>query len=281
LTEEIRRRLELAQAIAPVYAADRDVAAVIVGGSVARGTADRFSDLELGIFWATDPTAERCAALAAQAGATGHRAYPPAPGSDWWEEECTVDGLKVDLLHATVGTTERLLADVTRRHDTTPTKLVITGVIQGAIPLAGQPLVERWRRAATYPDGLAVAVVRAHLGFGPTSYLRMLAERGDVLLLYDLFGRAVAMLIAILQGLNRVYPPSTDLKWLRWVADQIPVSPDRFLDRCECLFHDDPVSTVDELHALIEETLALVEAALPDIDTGPVRDRIAQRRQVW
>lgn len=281
LNEECRRRLALADAIARVYAADRDVAAVIVGGSVARGNADRFSDLELGIFWASEPTDGRRAALAAQAGASGRRAYPPLPGNTWREEDFARDGLKVDLLHATVAETERLLADVTLRHDTTATKLVIAGVLRGAIPLAGQPLVECWRSAATYPDGLAAAVVRTHLGFGPTSYLRVLAERGDVLLLYDLFGRAVRMLVAVLQGLNRVYPPATDLKWIRWTTGQFAISPDRFLDRCERLFHDEPVSAVDELHALILETVAFVEAEVPAIDTGPVRERIAQRRAVW
>ncbi len=281
LNEEVRRRLDVAHCIAPIYAADSDVAAVIVGGSVARGTADRFPDLELGIFWTGEPRGERCAALAAEAGATGRRTYPPAPSSHWWEEDFTHEGLKVDLLHATVADTERLLADVTVRFDTKPTKLVITGVLRCAIPLAGNSLVEHWRHAATYPDGLAAAVVRAHLGFGPTSYLRMLAERRDVLLLYDLFGRAVQMLVAILCGLNRVYPPATDLKWTRWVADQFIVAPAHVLDRCERLFHDDPVDAVAELHALIQETLALVEAHLPDVDTSPIRARIDRRRHIW
>jgi len=61
LNAECRRRLDVAGTVAPIYAADRDVAVVIVGGSVARGTADRFSDLELGIFWSTAPALERCA----------------------------------------------------------------------------------------------------------------------------------------------------------------------------------------------------------------------------
>ncbi len=281
LNEEVRRRLDVARGIAPIYAADENVAAVTVGGSVARGTADRFSDLELGIFWITEPTNERCAVLAAAAGATGRRTYPPAPGTHWWEEDFAREGLKVDLLHATVADTERLLADVTTRFDITPTKLVIAGVLHGALPLAGHPLIERWRHATAYPDGLAAAVVRAHLGFGPTSFLRILAERGDVLLLYDFFGRAVQMLVAILRGLNRVYPPATDLKWARWVAAQLTLAPVDFLDRCERLFHDDPVDAVAELHALIGETLALVEANLPEVDTSAVRDRIDRRRHVW
>lgn len=271
----------MARAIAPVYAADPGVAAIIVGGSVAQGTADRFSDLELGIFWTAPPSEPRCAALATSAGATGRRTYPSAPGNTWWEEDFTRDGLKVDVLHATRADTERLLDDVTVRFDTTQTKLVVTGVLANAIPLAGTPLVNDWRNRATYPEGLAAEVIRAHLGFGPTSYLRMLATRGDVLLLYDFFGQAARMLVAILQGLNRVYPPDTNLKWLRWSTERLTLAPERFSARCLDLFHTDPVSAVDALHDLILETLALIDQEIPGIETAPVRDRIVQRRLVW
>lgn len=44
-------RYKLAQQVAPIYAANPHVAAVLVGGSTARGHAGRFSDIELGVFW--------------------------------------------------------------------------------------------------------------------------------------------------------------------------------------------------------------------------------------
>lgn len=49
-------RYKLAQQVAPIYAANPHVAAVLVGGSTARGHADRFSDIELGVFWHQEPT---------------------------------------------------------------------------------------------------------------------------------------------------------------------------------------------------------------------------------
>jgi|SRR5215207_3995785 len=109
----------------------------------------------------------------------------------------------------------------------------------------------------------------------------MLAERGDVLLLYDFFGQATRLLVAILRGLNRVYPPDTNLKWMHWTIDRLTIAPDRFLGRCLGLFHTDPVTAVDALHDLILETLALIDRELPDIATAPVRGRISQTRQVW
>jgi predicted nucleotidyltransferase len=58
-------RQEFARRIAPAYAANPNVAAIVLGGSSARGHADRYSDIEIGIFWHQPPTeAERQAAVA-------------------------------------------------------------------------------------------------------------------------------------------------------------------------------------------------------------------------
>jgi predicted nucleotidyltransferase len=43
-------RLEMARQIMPVYAANPKVAVVAVSGSVGRGWADRYSDIELDVY---------------------------------------------------------------------------------------------------------------------------------------------------------------------------------------------------------------------------------------
>ena len=49
-------RYALAQKLAPYYCANPNVAAVAVEGSVARGYADRSSDIDLVVFWTKPPT---------------------------------------------------------------------------------------------------------------------------------------------------------------------------------------------------------------------------------
>ena len=51
-----RWRIELARDIALAYSANPAVAAVEVGGSTARGSADAHSDIELGVFWHGQPS---------------------------------------------------------------------------------------------------------------------------------------------------------------------------------------------------------------------------------
>ena len=53
-------RLALARQIGATYALNPNVAVVCVAGSVARGWADRYSDIELDVYWSTPPSdAER------------------------------------------------------------------------------------------------------------------------------------------------------------------------------------------------------------------------------
>ena len=48
--------LELARRAAPVYAATGNVSAVLAAGSVGRGRADAYSDLELDVYWQAPPS---------------------------------------------------------------------------------------------------------------------------------------------------------------------------------------------------------------------------------
>lgn len=48
--------LILAQYIVSAYMDNPNVKAIIVGGSVSRGYADTYSDLEIGVFWAQPPS---------------------------------------------------------------------------------------------------------------------------------------------------------------------------------------------------------------------------------
>ena len=56
MNEASAGRFALAQQLAPHYSASPKVAAVAVAGSVARGDADRFSDIDLAVFWVAAPT---------------------------------------------------------------------------------------------------------------------------------------------------------------------------------------------------------------------------------
>jgi predicted nucleotidyltransferase len=62
VTEAARWRRQMVRPVLDRYAAVDGVDAVMLGGSTARGDADRWSDVEVGVFWRRAPTtAERLA----------------------------------------------------------------------------------------------------------------------------------------------------------------------------------------------------------------------------
>jgi predicted nucleotidyltransferase len=69
MTQVSQGGLAIANHIAAAYRENPNVLVVMVSGSVARGHADTYSDLEIGVFWAHPPSdAERKTAIARTGG---------------------------------------------------------------------------------------------------------------------------------------------------------------------------------------------------------------------
>jgi len=182
VNEASRGRLALAQKIAPVYAEDPRVQAVVVAGSVSRGCADRYSDIELGIFWDALPTEGERRAAVARAGGDLWHVFPCDAATEQWGEDYYVANVKIDARSATVRSVDQWLGDVLDRHEVEIPKQHLISALQHAIPLHGVPVVQRWqRRIASYPDELGRAMVQQYLRFNPIWGPEMLVERGEIL----------------------------------------------------------------------------------------------------
>jgi predicted nucleotidyltransferase len=280
LNLESETRLRVATGLARTYAGLGDVAAIIVGGSVARGWADRWSDVELAIYWTSLPTLDRLATLAHRAGVSDIRVFTDDPQAGV-DEEWTVDGLKIDLVHRTTATVDQVIHDVIDCVDPTWPKQAHLHLLQTGIVLHGTGWTDDLRTRTAYPPELALYMVRKHLRFGPRDWLEMLAERNDVVYLYSLCCEVERRIVGTLLGVNRTFPPTGDLKWLVRVARDLPIAPADLADRLTSVFGTDPPTGVRMLHDLVEETIAIVEWHMPEIDTTPVRERLAQRRPRW
>jgi predicted nucleotidyltransferase len=182
MNEASRWRLAMARAIAPVYTTDPRVRTVIVAGSVARGFADAFSDVEIGLFWEELPTPGELRAAMERARGTDWELDPYDPHEDVWYEEYVAGGLKIDLRHMAVARMEEALAAVVDEGDLSRSeRQQILFAVQHSVPLHGALSIETWRaKAARYPDRLAHAMVDQHVAFPPWWSVSMYAERGDL-----------------------------------------------------------------------------------------------------
>jgi hypothetical protein len=264
-------RLAMARKIAPVYTGNPKVGAVIVGGSVARGYADQYSDVEMGVFWADLPTAEELrAAMERSRGTAGELDPYDADREDVWYEEYGVDGLKVDLRHMPVARMSQVLTDVIERGDLSEERQQIISAMQHGVALHGASRIEGWQaRAAHYPESLARAMVRKHLALPPWWSVPMMAERGDLPLVYGAFKEATERIFGALVGLNRVYHPG--LKWLDRTLTTLPIAPPDLAARLKQVFRTEPRAGAEQMQAIVEETFGLVEQQMPDGEITEMR----------
>ena len=272
----IERRRAIAGRAAQPYADNPAVAAVLLAGSVARGLADAFSDIELDIYWRRPPSDEE--RIATVEGAGWERVYAEEDEHEW-ADGYRIDGVKVDAGNFLTSTIDEYLTAALEHADTEPELQVrITALLQGQ-PLHGVRLIGAWRdRCATYPPSLAMAMVAKGLALRPRERLDMLVARGDVLLLHrDLVDNLQGLLDALF-GLNRVFTPPPFHKWLEWEASLIAHKPDDLTRRIRRLLTATPRDAVDEVCALAEETFDLVAAHLPEFRIAPVRQAFAFRR---
>ncbi len=288
-------RQEIAREVAPFYAANPNVAAILIGGSVARGHADEYSDIELGVFWHTAPTdIERQRASEQIQNAQIHgdlvRLYPyDAAEAVWWDDymigRVTPDqpksGVLVEVVHYTVAFINHTLDSVLYQHNADETKHnLLAGILDG-IPLSGIDFIVRWKaRAADYPDALALAVVQRYATIDHFWRWQMFLHRNEnLLLLYQSFTQVEQKLLHVLLGINHVY--YFGFKWLDVVVDRLSIAPPDLAQRLKQVYQAPPAEGARQLAVLVEETYDLIEQHLPTVDVDWLRRVFRYQRPVW
>src|SRR2546421_4403576 len=105
MNEASAGRLALAQQLAPYYRANPKVAAVTVEGSVARGYADRFSDIDLVVFWSEPPTEKERRDIIKRARGRHVQLFPSHEDEPCWSDSYDVGAGAIDVRHVGVEAT--------------------------------------------------------------------------------------------------------------------------------------------------------------------------------
>jgi hypothetical protein len=283
-----RTRRDHAIRIAATYAAEAKVAAVVLGGSTARGEADRFSDLEIGVFWLDAPTDDERGAAIERARGDLEQLYPYDPVERAWFDDWKVGrrggvpktGISVDMVHVTTETVEWALEAALERHDPADAIQVLLAALVDGVPLHGEDLLGRWRAAAAdYPPGLARAVVAAHAQIDHFWRFEAFRARDNPVLAYrgvvDVHERLLRTLLAV----NRVY--FFGFKSLDPIAARLDVAPPDLLGRIRRAYRGDLTEAERVVAGLVEETYDLVERHVPGVDVERLRAIFRYRRPLW
>ncbi|GBF08239.1 nucleotidyltransferase domain-containing protein [Deinococcus aerius] len=281
----------MAAGVAQTYARNPNVVAVLLGGSSARGHADRFSDIELGVFWEAEPGEDERAAIVQDVGGDLHRLYPRE--GDAWEDTFFMgraapgaekSGVLTEVVNMRVDAAERTLDDVLLTFDTDEGKLNLVAALLDGAPLHGKDLLMQWQaRAAAYPDGLVRALVKRYAPIDHFWRWEMYLERGENLWgLHQHFGWVQRRLLHVLLAVNRVYFFS--FKWLDVVLERLVVAPQKFAERFKRVNHLPPKEAAAELSRLVDEVYDLLERHVPGMtpaDVARLRHFFHYRRPLW
>lgn len=268
-------RLEAARQIARRLRGFEGLRAIIVAGSVARGYADEYSDLELPLFWDELPSDATRHAVIQALEADFLRPYNgPAQ-----EDNLLINDFQVDLWQCSVPFEEDTLDDVLLRYATDLGASNFMDTVRTCIPLAGEALIANWKqRAGAYPEPLALRNLQEQLPHFEIGHLMIHALRDNPALVYERISDLQQHLFLVLLALNHAYFPGP--KWLYRTIEALPVQPAQAAQRMRQVFQLGQVQAVQAMIDLLRETLTLVEQAYPQIDIAPALRALMPRRVV-
>lgn len=280
MNPETRRRRDLALRITAALRAHTAIRAALLVGSAASDDADGLSDLDLITYH--DELPDERALAAVRTVLSDPRAEPLGGTRDdgTFSETWHIDGVECQVAFHTIAKQERNLAVVLDEHEpATPLHKAMSGLLEGIV-LHGEDVVAVWkRRAAGYPDDLARTVVAHHLRFFPLWYVGERLARSDALPWhYQARVEALQNLLGILAGLNRLYYSTFQFKRMRRFIASMRHAPTALADRLERVLLADSPQAGLELEALVRETLALVDAHMPEISTETARKYLGRHQ---
>jgi predicted nucleotidyltransferase len=272
VTPESLRLRELAHRIVAAVVPSTGAAGALLTGSAGEGSADRFSDLDLLFYYERLP--EPAAFRQVLDGLGAAYLLPIGEATEEsFADAYLMDGVQVQTGGSAVSNVERQLDRVLAGTEPgEPSTKLAMGLLHG-LPLHGDELLRRWReRAAAYPDELARRTIEKHLAVFPywRAVEHMAARDARLWEVQSLLDGAFAVL-AVLSGLNRVYFTTFQFKRMRQHVAAFEAAPSRLAERLESLFDLDPARAAEELRTLFDETLALVEARMPEVDAARAR----------
>ena len=291
MTERESWRHGIAQALADSFAVNPAVDAVFLGGSTARWQDDRYSDIEIGVFWKRDTAkAERAQAIAAAGGDLHGQSEREGI---YWEDSLFAgrdatntpkSGQFVEISHVRSREIDQILGRLETDPDADDDTLNLLSGIADAVALHGTELIARWRSAArSYPDELVRAVIRRH---GQIEFFwrwEMLVARGNhpgpvQAHFWAIQQHVLQMLLAV----NRRNP--LGYKFLDSIIERCVVAPTSFAGRFESVSTLPPELAARELQSLVLETYDLVEQHVPSLDPALIqqwRTWFVYQRPFW
>jgi hypothetical protein len=239
--------------------------AILLTGSVARGDADEYSDVDLILYYEALP--DETGRESIRAGIGGGDRQVIGAEETGFVEQYLVDATYCQLAHVTIEGWERELGQAVAGEDSElPLGKMVSGLLEGDA-LHGSELIDAWRARAVHSDALARTLVERHWTFFPLWFFeRSFPPRDAPIFTREELVRAAYALLEVLAAVNGVWFSRFQLKRTREVTEKLTIVPERLYERLLVLVSGELDAAVLELESLVGETQAIVAEHVPDAE---------------
>ena len=267
MSDSTNRLRALARRVSNAYLAHSRPDAILLVGSAGRGDADRYSDLDLLLYYEEATSEAALAAARAELGAEPARllTLPEEEGS--FGERYDLEGIQCQLAHVTVAQFEheidQLVVDLELNEELPK---IMTGLMEG-FPLHGEERIGEWRGRAAYTEHLQRAMIEKHWSFFPWWHFQeRLGARDATIWRYDVLVQSAYNLVGVLAALNRLYFSKFEFKRSGDFLGRLELAPPDFQRRLHSLFELPESEATAQLESLVADTAELVAERFPDLD---------------
>jgi hypothetical protein len=275
--------LEVGRSVLSAYTSLPGVACAAITGSSAEGHADRYSDLDMTVYYDVMPP-ERDLRRVREQVSDGVLTWSIGHYADGeFAEAFRLNGVEVQIGHTTVARWEATIAAVRSGEDPgSPAHKAMSGTLV-SIPVFGAERLAAWQETIRdYPDVLRLAMVKHHLKFFRVwALVGRLATRDAALWFRQMLVESSFNLLGVSAGLSRRYFTSFQFKRARAFIATLDLAPSKFADRLEMLWTLPPAEAAVVLQSLVADVVTLVERELPEVDTAAARKALASTDEPW
>lgn len=267
LNEASRWRVDLARELCSRYSLHPGVAMTCLGGSSARGIADRFSDLDIIVYWdEMDEDWIKAEPLASACGIARTAIMSLAPGT--FIESYYLDTLKIDFGHVILSDFQGWLEPLAAPDSPDPDLIGMAGGFLSSIAFSGEDVFSRIRETVPeYPEALALDVVKKNLSFYVKGYLDgQCFERGDLLAYHDGMVIMLKKILNTCAALNRHYYYAGEARWAEYHLQFMVKKPAELTwPNVKWILSHPGAEAVAKLGRIQNELLDLVAAEFPSL----------------
>lgn len=263
-----------AKKVTEYYRSNPKVDVVYISGSVSRGWADEYSDIEINVLWNKDPTDEERLYPMKERGGEILDFYPYE--DEEWSETYMVSNIKYEISNFRTTTFQRIISDLLIKYNGDIEKQVLLASLQSGIPLIGKDIFNDLRRQMDlYPSALTIHLINEYKEVTNRWHSRYaLLERNDWYMLQQVLFSVERNILILLFALNKQFIQHPGFKWLEKSVNELEVKPVDFLQRLEKIHIGQlTMEGLQELEKLLEETYRLIEKEYPEVDLNEVKQK--------